>query len=85
MAEWQGAGRSRYVGLRTTVTMHPGKPLLLASTSVKDERGGWNDWRALAPLRRVELAVPPASTEAALWLLHEITYASWLAEVNGGE
>lgn len=62
--------------------MHPGRGLLLASTSMKDSKGGWDDWRALAPMRRVEVAAPPASTEAALWLLHEITYASWLAEVN---
>lgn len=77
MDEWRGAGQSLYRGLRTTITLHPTRGLLLASTSVKKVSGGWDDWAALTPLRRLELDHPPASTEQALWLLHETTYEAW--------
>ena len=82
MAEFRGGGQSLYRGLRTTVTLHPTRGLLLATTSVKKASGGWDDWTALAPVARLEMDHPPETLEAALWVLHDCTYLAWLDAVN---
>lgn len=51
----RGAGMSRYAGLRVTVTFHPKQEdIVLLSVAAKQVSGGWDEWSALCPTRRIQ-------------------------------
>lgn len=75
-----GEGRSLYAGLRVTMMRVPESDTALVTVTAKRVRGGWDEWSALAPMRRID-AGSVASTRDALLALSD--HLQWQAENLG--
>lgn len=63
--------QSRYAGLRLTFTTSPAGDVGWFTASVKNSAGGWDEWTALAPPRRVDASGVRDIHSALLTLLGE--------------